>query len=76
MIFTREAENSTNIEVWTDGSIGEIPSKYIHHLNDEEPVSVKWDEGWYATTLSKFLAVKVGPVYNSKSDNHALRALL
>ncbi len=75
MIFTHEAGKPADIEVWTDGSVGEIPPEFIHHLNDDERVSVKWDEGWYTATLRKFnqslhgtrLAVKKLEVRHNKS---------
>ncbi len=61
--------------MWTDGSVGEIALEFIHPLNDEERVSVKWIEGWYTATLRKFnqslhgthLAVKKTEVRHNKA---------
>ncbi len=46
LIFASNAEQPVDIEVWTDGSVGETPGIQIR-LIDGESVSVKWDEGRY-----------------------------
>lgn len=53
-VLERDAIRKAELEVWTDGSVGEIPSEFVRNLQHGERVSVKWDEGWYNATLELF----------------------